>query len=97
MSCTIADQGYPETKFELCLGMLPDGYMQGEFQGRRWGVTVRRSSDHRRLWLYGEELGGRDIVSFNLYGGSGDKPLLKPCEMSSTKAIEFVLGFQPDR
>lgn len=97
MSCTIADQGYPEAKFELCLGMLPDGYMHSEFQGRRWGVTVRRSPDDRRLWLYGEELGGKDVVSFNLYAGSSDKRLLKPCEMSSTKVIEFVLYFKPDR
>lgn len=97
MSCTIANEAYPEAEFKLCLGMLPDGHMRGEFKGRRWGVTVRRSPDDRRLWLYGEELGGKDIVSFNLFVGSGDRRLLKPCEMSSTKVIDFVLGFQPDR
>lgn len=82
--------------FGTCLGSLPDGYSQGDFQGQRWGVTVRRGLDGRRLWLYGEELGGKDIVSFNLYSGVGNRPLLKPCEMSSAKVVEFVLGFRPD-
>lgn len=82
--------------FGACLGSLPDGYSQGDFQGQRWGVTVRRGLDGRRLWLYGEELGGKDIVSFNLYSGVGGRHLLKPCEMSSTKVVEFVLGFRPD-
>nr|WP_246740169.1 hypothetical protein [Rhizobium anhuiense] len=61
----------------------------------RRGVTVKRSEDGRRTWLYGEGLSGTDIVSFNLYRLAGPRPILKPCEMSSTKAIEFVLGFEP--
>ena len=47
-----------------------------------------------RTWLYGEELSGRDIVSFNLYLLAEPGSILKPCEMSS-KVIEFVLGFEP--
>ncbi|MBY3473606.1 hypothetical protein HFN78_22255 [Rhizobium laguerreae] len=53
----------------------------------------KRSQDGKRTWLYGEELSGTDIVSFNLYRLSGPRSMLKPCEMSSTKVIEFVLGF----
>jgi len=48
----------------------------------------------QRIWLRGEELGGIDIVSFNLYRLAGPGSILKPCEMSS---IEFVLGFEPGR
>jgi len=76
--------------FEAALARLPDGY----FGGQEWGVTVKRSQDRKRTWLYGQELGGTDIVSFNLYRLMGLGPMLKPCEMSSAKVIEFVLGFE---
>lgn len=82
-------------RFEEALARLPDGYVVGDFGGRAWGVTVKRSEDGKRTWLYGEELGGTDIVSFNLYRLAGPEPILKPCEMSSAKVIEFVLGFEP--
>jgi len=58
-------------------------------------VTTKRSPDGRRIWLYGEELGGTEIVSFNLYRLSTDQMVLKPCEMSSAKVIDFVIGFEP--
>jgi hypothetical protein len=81
--------------FEAALARLPDGYVDGNFGGRAWGVTVKRSQDLKRTLLYGEELGGTDIVSFNLYRLAGQRSMLKPCEMSSAKVIEFVLGFEP--
>lgn len=59
------------------------------------GVAVKRSQDGKRSWLYGQELGGTGIISFNLYRLAGSGPMLKPCEMSSAKVIEFVLGFEP--
>ncbi|MBY5549930.1 hypothetical protein HFO61_24505 [Rhizobium leguminosarum] len=59
------------------------------------GVTVKRSEDGKRIWLYGEELSATDIVSFNLYRLAGPRSILKPCEMSTAKVIEFVLGFEP--
>ena len=81
--------------FESALAKLSDGYVEGNFDDRAWGVTVKRSEDGKRMWLYGEELGGTDIVSFNLYRLAGSGPMLKPCEMSSAKVVEFVLGFEP--
>ncbi len=81
--------------FEHALAKLPDGYSEGHFQGRPWGATVKRSADGKRIWLYGEELGGTDVVSFNLYVLSAASLTLKPCEMSSSKVIDFVLGFLP--
>ncbi|MBY3214292.1 hypothetical protein HFO21_07860 [Rhizobium laguerreae] len=81
--------------FEEALAKLPDGYVDGYFGNRSWGVTVKRSEDGKRTWLYGEELSGTDIVCFNLYRLAGPGSILKPCEMSSAKVIEFVLGFEP--
>ncbi|CAN7556285.1 MULTISPECIES: hypothetical protein [Ensifer] len=81
-------------KFEKALAELPEGYVHGIFQGRRWSATVRRSADWRRVWRYGEELGGADVVSFNLYVLSDARTILRPCEMSSSKVVDFVLGFE---
>lgn len=84
-----------QAAFDDALAKLPDGYVDGYFGNRSWGVTVKRSEDGKRTWLYGEELGGTDIVSFNLYRLAGAGSTLKPCEMSSAEVIEFVLGFEP--
>ncbi|MBY5592374.1 hypothetical protein HFO49_34005 [Rhizobium leguminosarum] len=84
-----------QATFEDALAKLPDGYVDGYFGDRSWGVTVKRSQDGKRIWLYGEELGGTDIVSFNLYRLAGPGSTLKPCEMSAAMVIEFVLGFEP--
>ncbi|MBY5371085.1 hypothetical protein HFO92_31285 [Rhizobium leguminosarum] len=84
-----------QATFEDALAKLPDGYVDGHFGNRSWGVTVKRSQDGKRTWLYGEELGGTDIVSFNLYRLAGPGSILKPCEMSCAKVTEFVLGFEP--
>ncbi|WP_046632232.1 hypothetical protein [Neorhizobium galegae] len=86
-----------QATFEDALAKLPEGYIDGYFANRSWGVTVKRSEDGKRTWLYGEELSGTGIVSFNLYRLAGSGPTLKPCEMSSAKVIEFVLGFEPSR
>ncbi|EJJ25171.1 hypothetical protein [Rhizobium sp. CF142] len=99
MPCTVTACGKtlpPVTvTFEDALAKLPDGYRAGYFGGRRWGVTVKWSEDGKRTWLYGEELSATNIVSFNLYRLAGSRSLLKPCEMSAAKVIEFVLGFEP--
>lgn len=81
--------------FLTALDALPTGYSTGSLKDRRWGVTVERSDDGRRVKLYGEELGGSDHVSFNLYFAGGE-PRLKPCEMPEEKVVSFVLGYVPD-
>jgi hypothetical protein len=83
------------TEFRTSVDRLLDGYTVGSFSGSAWGVTVKRSKDCRRTWLFAEELGGSDFVSFNLYILSGGRWLLKPCEMSSSKVLEFAVGFVP--
>ena len=88
-------EAFPDlAPFLSALSRLDDGYVVGEYSGQRWGATVRRSDDMTRVWLFAEDLGGPDIVSFNLYFLAGGRPILKPCEMSSVKVIEFVRGFQ---
>ncbi len=85
-----------DTGFDAALAKLPEGYGEGVYQGRRYGVTVRRSGDGRRNSLFARDLAGTDIVSFNLYRTATDRTLLKPCEMSADKVVGFVLAFKPD-
>jgi hypothetical protein len=80
--------------FEAALGALPEGYSEGVYEGRRYGVILRRSDDGRRNSLFARELAGTDIISFNLYRLGSGNASLKPCEMSSEKVRDFVLGFR---
>ena len=82
--------------FEAAFEKLPEGYSEGAYHGRRFGVTVRRSEDGRRNSLFARDLAGNDIVSFNLYRVPSGRTSLKPCEMSSEKVVAFVLDFRPD-
>ena len=75
------------------LKRLPAGYSTGYFNGRRYGVTILVSQVGATSSLYAKELGGNDIISFNLYKTNTAQPLLKPCEMSSQKVFDFVAGF----
>lgn len=80
--------------FEAALAALPEGYSEGIYEGRRYGVSFRRSDDGRRNSLFARELAGTDIVSFNLYRLGSGIVSLKPCEMSAEKVRDFVLGFR---
>jgi len=77
----------------LRLDRLPVGYSTGVYKGRRYGVTVTRTRDRGRTSLLARELGGADLVSFNLYRTAAGRVHFKPCEMSAEKVTDFVLGF----
>ncbi|MER9432512.1 hypothetical protein NKJ46_27400 [Mesorhizobium sp. M0166] len=83
-------------EFEGALAVFPEGYSEGIYEDRRYGVTLRRSGDGRRNSLFARELAGTDIISFNLYRLGTDDASLKPCEMSADKVRDFVLGFRRD-
>lgn len=82
-------------EFRKAFEKLPDCWLTGRFLGRSWSATVHRSEGGRRCWLFAQERGGSDIVSFNLYLLDGEEAVLRPCEMSSEKVIDFVLAFEP--
>ncbi len=84
-------------QFVIALSDLDSGYRTGHFNGRRYGVTVERQVGARVIKLFAEELGGSNVVSFNLFSVGDGQSLLKPCEMNSEKVIDFVLGFIPQK
>lgn len=81
-------------EFTAAFETLAEGYSEGVYEGRRYGLIVRRSEDGRRNSLFARELAGNDIVSFNLYRVTSGETSLKPCEMSSEKVVAFVLNFR---
>lgn len=83
--------------FDAALSRLPLGFSTGRYDGLRYGVTVARSVDGRRISLFARELGGNDVVSFNLYRMTSGDDALRPCEMSSAKVIQFVRGYVLDK
>ena len=82
--------------FLSSLRKLTEGYRQGHFDGRRYGATRTVSADGRREKFYAEELGGNDVISFNLYVVRNGDIRLQPCEMSANKVQKFVEGFVPE-
>ena len=79
------------------LAALPSGYSEGDYAGDRWGLTIKRSDDGRRWWLWGEALAGGAHVSGNLYVLADGRSLLKPCEMPAETVMAFLRGFSPDQ
>jgi hypothetical protein len=78
------------TEFYTKLLALPNGANNIRYLGKRYLLRKETLLDGKLLKVYAEELGGNDIVSGNYYptmkGG-----MLKPCEMSDKKVIDFVL------
>ena len=87
----------PESQDEFlkALEALPLGYSEGLYMERRYGITINRSDDGRRWWIFGRELGGTDVVSLNLYRPTSGKIALRPCEMPIEKVTAFVRNYRP--
>ena len=79
-----------ETAFYTNLLSLPDGANDVYYRKKRYLLRKETLLAGKLLKIYAEELGGNDVVSGNYYptikGG-----MLKPCEMSDEKVIDFVL------
>ena len=78
------------TEFYTKLLMLPNGANDVHYLGKRYLLRKVTLLEGRLLKLYAEELGGNDIISGNYYP-TIKRGLLKPCEMSEKKVIDFVL------
>ena len=79
-----------ETEFYINLLALPDGASYIRYLDRRYLLRKETLLGGKLLKIYAEELGGNNIVSGNYYttmkGG-----MLKPCEMSDKKVIDFIV------
>ena len=84
------------TGLESALAAISSGYGEGVYEGLRYGVTVRKSRDGKRISLFARALAGGDVLSFNLYRLRSGEDSFRPCEMPAKKVVAFVLGYVPD-
>jgi hypothetical protein len=83
-----------ETDYAALFRRAPAGWSEVLYNGRRYGLTRSVAADGRAMAVYAEELGGRDVVSANLYlTASGSH--LKACEMPDSKVVDFLAAFEP--
>jgi len=78
------------TAFYLKLSALPNGANDVRYMDKRYLLRKETLLNGKLLKIYAEELGGNDIISGNYYT-SIKEGVLKPCEMSDQKVIDFVL------
>ena len=72
---------------------LPLGSFYCKYNGSKYLVTKHLYSNGKIIKLYAKELKGTDIVSGNYFLTIKDG-LLKPCEMSDKKVIDFINNLQ---
>lgn len=82
--------------FLAAFDALPRGSYGATYEGKRYRLIKSVLVTGRSQKLEAEELGGTDYVSFNLYRLQNGEVLLKPCEMTAEKVIEFVLNVVAD-
>ena len=83
-----------ETEFYTKLLALPNGTNDVFYQEMRYLLRKETLLDGKLIKIYAEELGSKDIVSGNYYP-TMKNGMLKPCEMSDKKVIDFVLHAKP--
>jgi len=79
-----------DTEFYTKLLALPNGANDVRYLRKRYLLRKETLLEGKLLKVYAQELGGKDIVSGNYYP-TIKKGMLKPCEMSDKKVIDFVL------
>jgi len=68
---------------------LPTGSFYCVYKGSKYLAIKQLYNKGKIIKIYAKELKGNDIVSGN-YFSTIKKGLLKPCEMSEEKVIDFV-------
>jgi hypothetical protein len=68
---------------------LPEGYSEGFYNNRKYGITKSIFNNGNSFKIYGKELGGTNFISLNYYITKG-KDLIKPCEMPEQKVRHFL-------
>ncbi len=80
-----------DTEFYTNLLALPNGANDVRYLGKRYLLRKETLLEGKLLKVYAQELGGNDIVSGNYYP-TIKNGILKPCEMSDKKVIDFVIN-----
>lgn len=79
------------TEFYTKLFALPNGANDVLYVGKRYLLRKETLLEGKLIKIYAEELGNTNVISGNYYS-SIKNGLLKPCEMSDKKVIDFILN-----
>ena len=72
---------------------IPLGYSTVLCYGKKYALSRSDFNKGRSIKVYAEELGGKDLISFNFYiSEKGEK--LNPCEMPAEKVMNFLNNYQ---
>jgi hypothetical protein len=82
-----------DSAFHRRITALDEGAYDVTFKESRYLLRKETLLGGRLIKLYARELGGNDLISLNYYP-SLQGGLIKPCEMSETKVVTFVLGLK---
>jgi len=82
-----------ETEFYTKLLALPNGANDVFYQEKRYLLRKETLLDGKLIKVYAEELGNTNIISGNYYP-TLKNGMLKPCEMSDEKVIDFILNLK---
>jgi hypothetical protein len=80
-----------ETEFYVKLLALPNGANDVFYREKRYLLRKETLLNGKLIKVYAEELGDKDVVSGNYYP-TMKNGMLKPCEMSDKKVIDFILN-----
>ena len=80
-------------QFHIKLLELEDGSYDVFYKEKRYLLSKQTQLQGKLIKLYANELGDNDFVSLNYYVNIGNG-LLKPCEMTKKKVIDFLLGMK---
>ena len=83
-----------KTQFYTKLSALPDGANFLFYQKKRYLLRKETLLDNKLIKIYASQLGGNNIISGNYYP-TLKEGMLKPCEISDQKVIDFVLHAKP--
>jgi hypothetical protein len=79
-----------ETEFCTKLLQLPDGANDVMYLEKRYLLRKETLLKGKLIKIYAHELGHNNVISGNYYP-SLKNGMLKPCEMSDEKVIDFIL------
>ncbi|MFT4831779.1 MAG: hypothetical protein ACI815_001429 [Psychroserpens sp.] len=68
---------------------IREGYSQGHYNNSKYGITKTIFNNGYSFKIFGEQLSGKDFISFNYYI-TKDRDLIKPCEMPEQKVVHFL-------
>jgi hypothetical protein len=95
-SMTPSTPARPQISLAELVDRVPEGWTLVSYQDRRYGLSRTTRANGKSISVLASELGGRDLVSANIYTTSAGHKL-RACEMPEQKVLDFLTGWQPPR